>query len=435
MDTQKAVWVVAPAEDPLARSAIHQLVTTPGSSRRCRMFEAVSGGAYEESWLGRVIPIDQGQNVPLAEQAVPVRVSLVHNIGQVTGYDYLLLGAKQTRRKGSLFALANASIAHCETTVSVNGASAGSRRIILMPQCISGRDQRRDLQVAHQLSALIVRQRQFNPWTLRFPKDPSDYHRAALDHWVTADVPLTAVSAACLNATADRRGIVDSFNEDAVNLLVAAAQATFVQMPTTQGWHISTFGPGDLAFLQDLGIQRVLLPYMISQLADGAAGATQVRHDMERNYALMAGLVERLDAALPFPVSLHEIKDGAAELEIGELISQAERRAEEMMPYLIQHPPKIFASLPRAEWPVRVRQEAFLYLLDSLRYAGRAGHWQLAIEVHGGYLVSGNLHTLEDGRRWPLAFFPDAVRQHWGEWTHRGHMLQERTRLSRILGV
>lgn len=435
MTESRPIWVVAPANDPLAAAVVQHLVSTPGSSRRRRVFTPVPGGAYEKAWVGQVIPMDQDRNVPMTEQAVSVRVSLLQNIEQATGYDYLLLGATKAQRAGSMFAMAKNRLARAETIVSVNGNSVGSQRIVLMPQEKDGKELARNVQVAHVLSALIMRQRQFNPWTLRFPSDPIDYHRAALDRWVTKGVPTTAVSAACLNATSDRRGIVGSLNANAVSLLVAAAQATFAQMPATEGWHISTFGPGDLAFLQDLGIQRVLLPYMISRLEDGEAGVAHVRRDMERNYTLMEGLIGRLDDALPFPVMLHEIKDGAAELEIGELIRQAERRAELMMPYLIEHPPKIFATLPREEWPIRVRQEAFLYLLDSLRYAGREGFWQLAIEVHGGYLVSGNLHMLEDGRRWPLGFFPDAVRQHWGDWTHTGNMLHERTRMSRLLSV
>lgn len=423
------VRIAASRQDPLAEEVVMALVQTGGSDRRRRELAITREGSNETRWSGQIMNTATGVGTP-------IEVVLVDSLDQITSPELVLLGATARLGRGR-FATSPSRQARLPLAVSVNGSTAGSKRIVIMPQREGGNRHANMLrQVACEVMAFAERRRQFEPWMLRFPQTEGDFHRATIARWVNSGTPTTAISAACLNATEDRRGIVKQFSATAVRLLVEMARATFAQMPHTQAWHISTFGVGDVDFLQEFGIQRVLLPYMVARLEEGEAGVMRVKDDMHRNYALMEELVAQLNAALPFPVTLHEIREGVEELDVPTLIKAAERRAEQMMPYLLQHPPKIFASLPEEEWPVRVRQEAFLYMLDSLRYAGREGFWQLAVEVHGGYIAAGNLDRTDDGRRWPLAFLPDAVRQHWGDWTDRHpNTAKQRRNLAGMLRV
>lgn len=242
------------------------------------------------------------------------------------------------------------------------------------------------------------------------------------------------ISACCLNADEARTGIVDSLSPEIVNLLARCAQAAFERLPRIQQWRITTFGPDDYNWLEEIGISKVLLPYMWD------APRSKVREDMEKNFALTGEMVSVLASLLPFPVTLAQLSDLNDSLDIPWLVSESRERANLMLPSLEREPPLIFRQLKtRQERFDRVQQEAFLYLLDTIRFGQLHGENRPAIlyvglEVHGGYWAHGNLFQGPRGEFLPLAWLPQCVRQHWGGWVLKNPQLnKERKQLSALL--
>jgi hypothetical protein len=111
-----------------------------------------------------------------------------------------------------------------------------------------------------------------------------------------------------------------------------------------------------------------------------------------------------------------------------------------MLPGLMAHPPAIFSQMQSPEDIFnRVQQEAFLYLLDTIKWGQlteekRSRVLCVGLEVHGGYWAHGNLFEGPKGEFLPLAWLPQAVRQHWGDWVTKNRTLsKERKRLSNML--
>lgn len=140
-----------------------------------------------------------------------------------------------------------------------------------------------------------------------------------------------------------------------IDLLCACVKAAFAGFPDIKDWHIATFGPRDFDWLGDLGISKVLLPYMWNKPKQ------DVLPDMEQNYALVKALGEKLSEQLSFSVTVGNLSDNAQDIDIPKFVERAYERAEIMLPVLMASPPLIFKQLrTQAEIISRVQQEAFL---------------------------------------------------------------------------
>jgi hypothetical protein len=273
----------------------------------------------------------------------------------------------------------------------------------------------------------------FRPDFLEFPKGFEGEHFSSLSSWVDQRVPIYMASGCCLNADEERTGIVDCFDPDITDLLCRTAKAAFDALPGIAEWWIYTFGPDDFDFLGELGISKVLLPYMWD------APRNKVRADMGKNLELMQALGAKLQDCLPFPVHVGQLSERSEKVDIPWLVQESRKRAEIMLPELTAHPPLIFKKLTPEERVDRTQQEAFLYLLDTVRLGQLEGEDRdkvvyVGMEVHGGYWQQGDLFRGPRGEFLPLAWFPQCVRQHWGPWVAKNATLKrERERLGHML--
>lgn len=294
-------------------------------------------------------------------------------------------------------------------------------------------------QAVNHLAAETTRMGMFRPDFLSFPRMSPDEvgtdreHFLTVSDWVHEGCPVNVVSACCLNADESRRGIVDEFAPEITGLLCRTARAAFDALPV-QDWYIYTFGESDFEWLGDLGIAKVLLPYMWTAPHD------QVRRDMKQNFDLTCALGEQLNDVLPFPVRVGHLSDDATGVDIEWLVEASHERARQMLPVLMKNPPLIFKQLNGPEDVfARVQQEAFLYLWDTVRWGQIPGVerprvFTAGLEVHGGYWAAGELFRGPRDEFLPLSWFPQCVRQHWGPWVLRNKQLAgDRRRLSAML--
>jgi len=296
-------------------------------------------------------------------------------------------------------------------------------------------------QAVNHLAAEATRKGMFRPDFLSFPKMSPDEEGTDREHfrtvsgWVNDGHSVKVISACCLHADESRRSIVPEFAPEVTNLLCRTAKAAFAALPVTE-WYIYTFGEQDFEWLGDLGIAKVLLPYMWE------ADHDVVRRDMAQNYALTERLGEQLDNTLPFPVRVGHLSDDTTGVDIEWLVEASHERARQMLPTLLANPPKIFAQLNGPDDVfARVQQEAFLYLWDTVRWGQVPGIerprvFTAGLEVHGGYWAAGELFRGPRGEFLPLSWFPQCVRQHWGPWVLRNKQrVGELHRLSATLSA
>lgn len=385
------------------------------SLRRPRSFEESNNG-----WLGQ---ISFGED---HQYSVPVEVISAANSKEAPKADWYVIGGSGRKRHHFVLSQKSlASIGHC--------FDLPAGRILLLIE--EGKTDSKYLKrvadnAASQLAAEITAGSAFRPAFLDFPRGEESRHFQMVHEWVKSDTPIKLVSGCCLNADASRRGIVGSLSTDITALLARTVQAAFDQLPI-HDWYIYTFGPKDHEWLGDLGIQKVLLPYMWN------APTTDVRDDLHKNYELTKNLGEIIQAKVNFPVVVGQLSDYTSQVDIAWLIEASRERAKEMLPKLMARPPAIFSQLqsPRDVLD-RVQQEAFLYLLYTTRWGqlentDRAAVLYAGLEVHGGYWANGNLFSGPRGDFLPLAWFPQCVRQHWGHWTLANRSLAaQRQRLS-----
>lgn len=405
-----------------------------GMTRRPREFVkfSVPPDGCSEAWEGTVTY--RGLNGTVE---VPVRVAITPDgtrpefIGSFASVVWYAVGMGGFGKRGC-FLLSASRVANHVT------AGMTSRCLVLRNAWSRGApaEFRRSMvatRAAKQLAAQITSDNVSRPEVLSFPKKPEGRHFAMASQWVAEERPMAIVSTCCLHAASDRRKIVDSFDPEVVNLLVRTAQAAFAPMPNIRRWTIATFGPKDYGWLTNLNIKKVLLPYMWN------APESVVRQDLERNFLLTAEVVDRLNASLPFPVTLHQLSDGLESIDIQSIVAAADARARVMLPSLLRNPPLIFRQLPTEDDKLaRLQQEALLYLIDTMRYGqveeGREPVVYVGLEVHGGYWQYGNLFVGPNGEFLPLAWFPQSVRQHWGQWTtSNGQLVRERRKLGSML--
>lgn len=287
---------------------------------------------------------------------------------------------------------------------------------------------------ANHVAAMLTSASVFRPDFLEFPGGDQAEHFMTLSRWIRDERPIMLLSACCLNADEPRTGIVDAFTPAIIEPFVRTALAAFKRFPHIGEWVITTFGPDDYAWLGELNIQKVLLPYMWD------APLEKVRADMAKNFQLVERLASVLNQYLPFPVRAIQLASDTHGVDVPWLVRESRKRAEQMMPELLKNPPKIFEKLPDYEAKIaRIQQEAFLYLLDTMRFGQRAGEARPAVlncgvEVHGQYWMTGDLFRGPQGEFLPLAWFPQCVRQHWGEWVLKNKQSNsERDRLVALL--
>ncbi len=287
---------------------------------------------------------------------------------------------------------------------------------------------------ANHLAAMLTSAHVFRPDFLEFPGGDEAEHFTTVGQWVIDERPVMLLSACCLNADEPRTGIVNSLTPAIIEPLVRTALAAFRNFPHISEWVLTTFGPDDYAWLGELNIQKVLLPYMWD------APLEKVRADMLKNFQLVQKLAAILGRYLPFPVRAIQLASDTHGIDVAWLVAESRRRAEQMMPALLADPPKIFAQLPNMEAKIaRIQQEALLYLLDTLRFGQRPGEQRPAVlncgvEVHGQYWMTGDLFRGPQGEFLPLAWFPQCVRQHWGDWMLKNKQLtSERDKLVALL--
>lgn len=408
------VTVLFPVGDPFADEVLQSFLLD-GSSRRPRLFQATSEG----SWQGE---IRYGQDGALT---VPIEILRVPNGSKA---DWCVSASspgivERTVRGKHHFTLSPWKIA------STNGYC--SRRHLIGFRMIPNMTTRN---AANELSAAITRQNIDEGGFLAFPGGDKGEHRRYFESWVRSQTPIRLISACCLHANEDRRGIANELDPTLTGLLARVARASLSKLPQVTDWRITTFGPGDYDWLGELGITKVLLPYMWD------APRQKVVADLEHNLAMTEELTRQLDEVLPFPVSCEQMHQGATRIDMDFLVRSSQDRARQMMPKLQAAPPAIFRELKTPEEQfARVQQEAFLYLYDTIRHGQvsiekRTATLYVGLEVHGGYWQHGDLFVGPDGEFLPLVWLPQAVRQHWAPWATRNHTLnRERERIQRVL--
>ena len=410
----KKVKIVAVKDDVI--EDVLSFFVRDGSSRRPRLFSGRDG-----AWEGE---IHYGEN---HQYSVPVSVMTVEqSAANLTQADWFLISVDKFSRH---FSTSPKRVANVRLKLPKGKVMAirGKDNHGFTPSTNTLRS------AANHLGAEITGTSVFRPEFLAFPSGEESRHFQTVAGWVKDEKKVKIVSGCCLNANESRRGIVENLNPDIVNLLARTAGAAFDQMPISD-WYIYTFGPKDFDWLGDLGIQKVLLPYMWD------APKAQVLKDMELNYALVMSLGQTIQAKVNFPVIVGQLSDYTAKVDLEWLVEASRERARKMLPGLMSEPPIIFTQL-KSEQEVfdRVQQEAFLYLLDTVRWGQISGEDRIPVlcaglEVHGGYWAHGNLFNGPNGEFLPLSWLPQAVRQHWGDWAAKNqHLAKERLRLDRML--
>lgn len=420
----KPVVIAAYAGDEHAAGAI-RAIASGSTMRKPRSFQAA-----EDGFVG---DIHYGDGA-----AVDVELRICEQPYQTHGADFVVVTAEHT---GKGYFTSSPHKLHGLRFPSYYSAN-GSRVLALYgDRANESRMHNVIRQAANHLAAEATRMGMFRPDFLSFPKMSPDEsgtdrkHFRTVSDWVHEGHPVSVVSACCLHADESRRGIVSGFAPEITSLLTRTAKAAFAALPV-QDWYIYTFGEADFEWLGDLGIAKVLLPYMWTAPHD------QVRRDMAKNFCLTEQLGEQLDNVLPFSVRVGHLSDDATGVDIPWLVESSHERARQMLPVLLKNPPKIFEQLNGPEDVfARVQQEAFLYLWDTVRWGQVPGQerprvFTAGLEVHGGYWAAGELFRGPRGEFLPLSWFPQAVRQHWGPWVLGNKQLQgERRRLSATLSA
>ena len=450
-DTSRVV-VLAHAGDETAVQVAQALATNGrGRDRRPRWFmdAQVNGATHYSGTIER----RSGADV-LSRTSVEVIVT-----SQPEAYpqrDFLLRGLAPVGSRRYCPDAVSLSSPRFTVPVSAN-ATIGCQQFGVFDRPIDNGRQYTIDNAANALAALITDQSAWNNRFLSFAGGFASRDWQTVRGWVDEGRLIRLVSACCLNATADRTGIVDRLAPEITDLLVRCARAATSQLShQIEGWTISTFGPDDYDWLGNLGISKVLLPYMWD------APEAKVRSDLTRNYELIDDLARQLQTKLPFPVRAVQIGQSHADLDLASVIEAGKQRAEMMLPGLLANPPLIFRTIEQdlrrrhpnlsgqlwyealeQEWRARIEQEALLYLIDTARYGspadlapGEPVNVCLGLEVHGGYIKQGNLNCGADGLFLPVAWLPGCVRQHFGAWVLSNNALaRERRRLNAQLNV
>lgn len=415
----KALTVAAVKNDGLACRVVEELAEgrfARTMSVRPRYLEKVGDGV----WSGEI------RYGPERMHSVEVKAVIVDRQADLRGVDWVVVSNNSCQ---GYFAVSPKRLANAMPRwFSPNGC----RVIALSGGYGESRLESVVRQAANHLAAELTRKGLFRPDFLSFPEGTDGIHFDQVRDWVEKGEQIQVVSGVCLNADESRHGIVDDFADEIIDLLIRTSKAALEPLPVSR-WYIYTFGPDDFEWLGDLGIAKVLLPYMWD------APKAKVIDDMKQNTELVRRLGERLDEALPFTVEVGQLSDRSEAVDIDWLVEASWQRAEIMLPVLEENPPAIFDQLDRQGRIDRVQQEAFLYLLDTVRWGQLPGEHRpptlyVGLEVHGGYWVHGNLCRGPNGEFLPLAWLPGCVRQHWGKWVLQNRQLEsERKRLSAIL--
>ncbi len=446
---RERVTVVAHPDDAIAMEVIDQLLNGGMSmTRRPREFDLVSANGATR-YSGQINRLSGEEHL----STTPVDVILTDHPAQLTERDIIVRGHRPFGNRA--FCPNAARLRNPQYLVEQpEGLLTGSQTFAVFEPADPRRLTQLRYNAANTLGAMITDKRGWDNHLISFPGGVQATSWQRVNRWVDEGRPIELVSACCLNATESRTGIVDHLSSEIVNLLVRCAAASVNRLtPHISGGTSSAFGPNDYDWLGELGISKVLLPYMW----DGEESV--VRNDLRLNFELTRGLVERLSERLPFPVRLVELSEGSREINLVKIVATSYQRARTMMPGMLKSPPRIFqtieADLRRREPQLsglalherlgeehfaRVQQEVFLYLIDTERYGttdqmdqDETGYLYLGLEVHGGYIAQGKLNEHE-GRLLPLAWLPECVRQHWADWVLRNRHLQvQRARLDRQL--
>ncbi|HEY1074096.1 MAG TPA: hypothetical protein VGE59_00130 [Patescibacteria group bacterium] len=433
----KPIRIGVRTQDGLALATVESLLTgapprqdgSDGGPRRPRIFEKIN----ETTWRGE-IHYGEGQ------YRVPVEVIIAPN-GSYPTADWYVLSAghipcarqftmhpratrflsdippgkhlvlSQQTHRGTYRDLDDPEKADTVPTPKVHKGQVASK---------AGRTLRQHFErlarnAANLLAAELTSQNVWRPYVLSFPYGDGARHFRTVAGWIQQETPLHLMSGICLHATECRSQIVQRLNERVIELLCRTAKCAFDPFPSIQGWTLSTFGPEDYEWLGDLGLSKVLLPYMW----DAPRG--KVVADLKQNMALTQQVAQRLNGALRFPVTTAPLSSELGDIDLEWLTQAAEERAHVMLEAFGDSKPEIFKLMSPADQIARLRMEAFLYLLDTCRFGQVAGenrpaHLYIGLEVHGGYWQKGNLSEGPKGEYLPLAWFNKCVGQHWGEW-------------------
>lgn len=427
MSTER-VTVVASKHDPFAVKAIRSFIGENGiradnnSDRRPRLFREHNNGA--PGWLGSISYGEEHRH------SIAVDVRLVDAPPErLPAADWRVVSSgPNAHNMQGWFTTASHRIARIlGDEVSTD---RGSRYLVLNSMQSPRSQGSLERNAANHLGMEITNQGIFRPDVLAFPHGIGSRHFQVTSAWLENQQPINLISGCCLHADESRTGIVEALCPEITNLFMRTAQAAFAKFDGIHEWYIYTFGEQDLEFLGELGITKVLLPYMWDAPRD------KVRRDLAHNYAMTVALGEELNRRLPFSVVVGQLSDRTEKVDIPWLVQASQERARLMLPRLEANPPLIFKQLPtREDRFYRVQQEAFLYLLDTIRFGQCPGEERPAtlyvgLEVHGGYWEHGDLFNGPRGEFLPLCWFPQCVRQHWGPWVLRNpNLAKERQRL------
>lgn len=250
--------------------------------------------------------------------------------------------------------------------------------------------------------------------------------------WVQNNQPINLFSACCLHATERRDGIPDRLDLSQLELLARTAIYACDKL-NPWSWHITTFGPEDLEWLRDHHLTSVLLPYM-SEVPD-----CRVREDLAKSFDLTLQVASRLEESVGVPVDVSWCTRDFASLDVACLRQVSKSRTAATVRSLKRNPPKIFSQLTIPQQLLRVENEQILYLADTVIRGQKPGGdslptLQLLIEVHGGYIESGQLHRGPEGEFLPTAILPACARQHWTSWkANQPNMVTEAAVLAKKL--
>ena len=429
-----AYVVGALADDEMAKDALNSFIAGGhGLDRRARRFGEMSADGTIAQGTIRFTKTGQ------TEREIPVQAQVFSSMNDVPDGAFLYFSSPGFPG-GRQFTTVKKNMKLARVPRMTGSRTAQIRPVAIFPNSIKSTGNTKAAlaniykNAANEVGALITSANVFRPDFLEFPGGDEAEHFKTYAQWVLQAQPIKLISACCLNADEPRTGIVDQLDPELITTFVRTSMAAFMHSPNISQWDIFTFGPDDYDWLGELNAQAVLLPYMLS------APREKVIADMTKNFGLVQKLAMILDRYLPFPVRAYQLAADTQDVDIPWLVEESRKRAEQMMPTLLKNPPKIFDSLPNYEAKRgRIQQEAFLYLLDTMRFGQRVGQDRPAIlncgvEVHGQYWMSGSLFKGPSGEFLPLSWFPQCVRQHWGEWTKKNKELaSQRSRLEAIL--
>ena len=425
-EKRPVVVIAAYAADEHAAGVIHQ-IASGSTMRKPRRFESAEGG-----FTGSIQYSDGAAQVD-------VELRLATTPAGTRGADIVVVTAEHIGRG---YFTSSPNKLHAVRMPDYYSANPNGSRVLALYGDRANESRMSNIirQAANHLAAEATRRGMFRPDFLSFPRMNGDegaerQHFQTVSGWINDGHSVSVVSACCLHADESRQSIVSGFAPEITSLLCRTARAAFAALPVS-GWYVYTFGERDFEWLGDLGIAKVLLPYMWTAPHD------QVRRDMAKNFELTEQLGEQLDNTLPFSVRVGHLSDDATGVDIPWLVEASHERARQMLPVLMANPPKIFAQLHSPEEVfARVQQETFLYLWDTCRWGQVPGQqrprvFTVGLEVHGGYWAAGNLFRGPRGEFLPLSWLPLCVWQPWGPWIMKNKQLAgERRRLAATLSA